>query len=71
MIPAGSLTADHEIVNGTWTFAPLAGARGVGAGGAAIASMPITTMHRIVAVTRGNAVRYFILDLQLLIERYP
>ena len=33
MIPLGSLTANHEIVNGTVTEAPSAGATGAGAGG--------------------------------------
>jgi hypothetical protein len=33
MIPAGSLTGDQEIVNGTVTEAPFAGPRGEGAGG--------------------------------------
>ena len=32
-MPDGSVTADQEIVNGSWTLAPLAGARGVGAAG--------------------------------------
>jgi hypothetical protein len=33
MIPLGSLTADHEIANGTVTEAPFAGATSAGAGG--------------------------------------
>src|SRR6187399_3263507 len=33
MMPLGSLTADQEIVNGTVTEAPFAGASGNGAGG--------------------------------------
>ena len=33
MIPLGSLTANHEIVNGTVTEAPFPGATGAGAGG--------------------------------------
>src|SRR5256885_8628491 len=37
-IPLGSVTADHEIVNGITTLAPLAGAVGVGAGGGAAAA---------------------------------
>src|SRR6059036_1416322 len=32
-MPDGSVTADQEIVNGSKTLAPLAGARGVGAAG--------------------------------------
>ncbi len=32
-MPDGSVTADQEIVSGSWTLAPLAGARGVGAAG--------------------------------------
>jgi len=49
-IPLGSLTADQEIVNGTWTVAPSAGARSPGAGGAAAArptnAMLAMTMDR-------------------------
>src|SRR5881397_2761983 len=33
MIPLGSVTADQDMVNGTTTLAPLAGARPVGAAG--------------------------------------
>src|SRR5919204_2759611 len=39
-MPSGSVTADHEIVNGTVTDAPLAGESGVGAAGAAAATPP-------------------------------
>lgn len=44
--PLGSVTADHDIVVGTVTFAPLIGPRGVGAGGAAAAMPPATTQSK-------------------------
>jgi hypothetical protein len=37
-MPAGSVTADHEIVNGAVTLAPAAGERGLGVGGVAAAA---------------------------------
>ena len=39
-MPFGSLTAFHEMVNGTVTDAPFDGDNGVGAGGAAAATPP-------------------------------
>ena len=49
-IPLGSITADQEIVNGTVTFAPSAGASGVGAAGCAAARPAAVTTR-----TRANS----------------
>jgi hypothetical protein len=54
MIPVGSLTAVHEIVNGWVTTAPSAGEIGDGAGGAAAALRPVTLRHKMI---RNNSVR--------------
>src|ERR1700712_1001549 len=43
MMPAGSVSADHEIGNGDCTLLPLAGARSVGATGAATAGLLLTS----------------------------
>src|SRR5919199_956003 len=45
-MPRGSLTADHEIVNGTVTCAPFAGAREDGADGPAAAARPAVARAR-------------------------
>ena len=52
--PVGSVTADHDIVAGTVTFAPLTGPRGAGAGGAA-AAMPPATIPRATITRAANA----------------
>jgi hypothetical protein len=43
-MPLGSLTADHEMVNGASTLAPAAGERGVGADGDPAAARPVMAM---------------------------
>src|SRR5213593_2289120 len=60
-IPLGSLTADHEIVNGTTTFAPSAGARGVGAGGTAASARPPAATLRRTTNSSVRVVRIFIM----------
>ena len=54
-IPDGSLTAVHEIVNGSVTLAPSAGETGDGAGGGAATTRPPALTYRI---TANNSVRY-------------
>src|SRR5437899_2460258 len=64
-IPLGSLTADQEIVNGTRTFAPKAGARGVGAGGMAAAARPPAATPRTRTNSSVRAGRIFMMHLRL------
>src|SRR5215212_9834288 len=54
MIPLGSLTAVHEIVNGSVTLAPSVGETADGAGGAAATARAPALTHRIIA---NNSVR--------------
>ena len=64
--PAGSVTADHDIVAGTVTLAPLTGPSGVGAGGAA-AAIPPTTMPRATITAAAN-IRHAAQILATLVE---
>src|SRR3954453_3068965 len=59
MMPVGSVTADQDRVMGTITWAPLAGASGVGAGGtpATAGAAATTSTGSTVATTATSARR--------------
>jgi hypothetical protein len=61
MIPAGSLTAVQEIMNGWVTIEPSAGEIGDGAGGATTALRPVTLKPKMII---NNSVRDWQIDVR-------
>src|SRR5712691_3493273 len=69
MMPLGSLTADQEIVNGSRTLAPAAGARSVGAAGCASATpRPAVRQRRPMNSNRASPWRIFMMSICFLLR---
>jgi len=49
------VTADQEIVNGSWTLAPAAGARSVGAGGCAMTKPLVIHVQKVAGISGSEA----------------